>query len=158
MRWQFSEVEIRNRVNAGKVVTAHEQAINFNGWVGEGYIIVDPQTGTGAYKIAGGGNGGVLAVAFMLVLTTVAIFFGGSLLVAGGIGKAIVGLILIGWELENFRSWVEGIASSENERDFNENSYISILGAFMGLFASLNTKAGATALIGTVFAYYSSYL
>jgi hypothetical protein len=55
-----SETEIRNGVNAGNVVTAHEQSINFNGWVGEGYIIVDPQTGAGAYKIAGGGNGGNL--------------------------------------------------------------------------------------------------
>ncbi|MFT5592097.1 MAG: hypothetical protein ACI8SR_000454 [Oceanicoccus sp.] len=153
-----TESEIRNSVNAGKVVTTHEQSINFNGWIGEGYIIIDPTTGAGAYKIAGGGNGGALAVAFMLVLTTVAIFFGGSLLIAGGLGKAIVGLIIIGWEFENFRSWVEGIASSENERDFNENSFISILGGFMGFFASLKTKAGAIAFIGTVFAYYSSYL
>lgn len=60
MRWQFSEVEIRNSVNAGKVVTAYEQTINFNGWIGEGYIILDPETGAGAYKIAGGGNGGKL--------------------------------------------------------------------------------------------------
>ena len=55
-----TENEIRNSVNAGKVVTTHEQSINFNGWVGEGYIILDPETGAGAYKIAGGGNGGVL--------------------------------------------------------------------------------------------------
>jgi uncharacterized membrane protein YjfL (UPF0719 family) len=55
-----TENEIRNSVNAGKVVTTHEQSINFNGWVGEGYIILDPQTGAGAYKIAGGGNGAVV--------------------------------------------------------------------------------------------------
>lgn len=53
-----TEQEIRNSVNAGKVVTANEQRINFNGWVGEGYIIIDPETGAGAYKIAGGENGG----------------------------------------------------------------------------------------------------
>lgn len=52
-----SEMEIRNNVNAGSVVTTHEQSINFNGWIGEGYIIIDPQTGAGAYKISGGGNG-----------------------------------------------------------------------------------------------------
>lgn len=57
-----SETEIRNGVNAGKVVTTHEQSINFNGWVGEGYIILDPETGAGAYKIAGGGNGGFINV------------------------------------------------------------------------------------------------
>jgi hypothetical protein len=57
-----TESEIRNSVNAGMVVTTHEQSINFNGWIGEGYIILDPATGAGAYKIAGGGNGGFLDV------------------------------------------------------------------------------------------------
>ena len=57
-----TETEIRNSVNAGMVVTAHEQQVNFNGWVGEGYIVLDPDTGAGAYKIAGGGNGGWLSV------------------------------------------------------------------------------------------------
>jgi len=56
-----TESEIRNSVNAGMVVTTHEQSINFNGWIGEGYIILDPATGAGAYKIAGGGNGGFLS-------------------------------------------------------------------------------------------------
>jgi len=54
------EQEIRNSVNAGKVVTTHEQRLSINGWVGEGYIIIDPATGAGAYKIAGGNNGGWL--------------------------------------------------------------------------------------------------
>jgi hypothetical protein len=53
-----SEVEIRNSVNVGMIVTAHEQSLNFNGWLGEGYIITDPVTGDAAYKISGGGNGG----------------------------------------------------------------------------------------------------
>jgi hypothetical protein len=55
-----SENDIRNAVNAGKVVTAHEQRINFNGWIGEGYTVIDPTTGVGGYLIAGGGNGGLL--------------------------------------------------------------------------------------------------
>jgi len=57
-----TEREIRNSVNTGKVVTTHEQRLNFNGWIGEGYIILDPETGAGAYKIAGGGNGGKVDV------------------------------------------------------------------------------------------------
>ena len=55
-----TETEIRNSVNAGYVVTAHEQQINFNGWLGEGYVITDPITGDAAYKISGGGNGAVI--------------------------------------------------------------------------------------------------
>ncbi len=52
--------DIRNAVHAGKVVTTHEEQILFHGWVGEGYIILDPETGGGAYMIAGGENGGFL--------------------------------------------------------------------------------------------------
>lgn len=55
-----SKADIRNSINAGKSVITHEAQINFNGWVGEGYIINDPLTGGGAYMIAGGGNGGEL--------------------------------------------------------------------------------------------------
>jgi hypothetical protein len=49
-----TEQEIVNAVNAGREVTTHQYQINVNGWVGEGYIILDPNTGAGAYKIAGG--------------------------------------------------------------------------------------------------------
>lgn len=55
-----AENDIRNAVNAGKIATAHEGRINFNGWVGEGYTLIDPNTGAGAYMISGGGNGGFL--------------------------------------------------------------------------------------------------
>jgi hypothetical protein len=37
--------------------TAHENRINFNDWIGEGYTLIDPNTGAGAYMISGGGNG-----------------------------------------------------------------------------------------------------
>lgn len=53
-----AEADIRNAVNAGKIATAHEARINFNGWIGEGYTLIDPNTGAGAYMISGGGNGG----------------------------------------------------------------------------------------------------
>ncbi len=52
--------EIRQSVEAGKVVTAHEENIVLNGWVGAGYLIIDPETGAGAYKISGGSNGGFI--------------------------------------------------------------------------------------------------
>ncbi len=52
--------DIRNAVNAGRVVTAHERNISVKGWSGSGYIIIDPNTGTGAYLIDGGANGGYI--------------------------------------------------------------------------------------------------
>jgi hypothetical protein len=52
--------EIRNAVFSGKEVTIHEKPINIYGWSGYGYVIVDPETGNGAYLVEGNGNGGVL--------------------------------------------------------------------------------------------------
>ncbi len=52
------ETEIRNAVLAGKIATAHESQLTYHSWVGSGYLLLDPQTGAGAYKIAGGMNGG----------------------------------------------------------------------------------------------------
>ncbi len=63
--------DIQNAVNAGKEVTISKTNIDFNGWVGCGYIITDPITGAGAYMISGGTNGSILILIllfpFMLI-------------------------------------------------------------------------------------------
>jgi hypothetical protein len=50
--------EIRNALNAGKEVLTHTDAVSVPGWTGAGYILFDPKTGDGAFKIGGGMNGG----------------------------------------------------------------------------------------------------
>jgi len=50
-------VEIQNALNVGKEVITHTDAASVPGWSGAGYIILDPVTGDGAYKIGGGQNG-----------------------------------------------------------------------------------------------------
>lgn len=50
--------DIRNGVNAGKIVTVHDTQITLNGWSGTGYTILDPESGAGAYMIGGGLDGG----------------------------------------------------------------------------------------------------
>lgn len=52
------ENEIRNSVRMGRVVSTHSTNLNYQGWFGAGYIIMDPETGAAAYKISGGSNGG----------------------------------------------------------------------------------------------------
>ena len=52
--------EIQNALAAGKEVTVHASPVTQSGWMGSGYVITDPGTGAGAYKIAGGFNGGGL--------------------------------------------------------------------------------------------------
>lgn len=50
--------DIRNAVYGGKTVYVHESFVNYNGWKGTGYIVVDKNTGASAYMISGGLNGG----------------------------------------------------------------------------------------------------
>ncbi len=76
------ESEIRNAVLAGKTATAHEAQIVYGSWVGSGYLLIDPETGAGAYKIAGGGNGGFL-IAFMSVLVDVYAVMAASVIMVG---------------------------------------------------------------------------
>ena len=69
-------------------MTAHQHPLNFHGWVGEGYIIIDPETGGGAYKISGGGNGGLL-VATGYILNTLELFYGVLSALAATLGPMI---------------------------------------------------------------------
>lgn len=49
--------DILNAVNAGNIAIVSQTEIQYNEWLGVGYIILDPATGAGAYKISGGLSG-----------------------------------------------------------------------------------------------------
>jgi hypothetical protein len=46
----------------------HQSPITQSGWTGTGYIITDPVTGAGAYKISGGANGAFLQDASIVLV------------------------------------------------------------------------------------------
>ena len=50
--------DIRDGINAGNTVTIHERTLSYAGWSGAGYTILNPNTGSGAYMIGGGSDGG----------------------------------------------------------------------------------------------------
>nr|MBP3598771.1 glycohydrolase toxin TNT-related protein [Eubacterium sp.] len=50
--------DIKTAVGNGKEVTIPAKEVSIDGWTGSGYIIMDPDTGAGAYRISGGLNGG----------------------------------------------------------------------------------------------------
>lgn len=54
--------EIRNALSTGKEIIAHADPIQADGWKGAGYIILDSNTGAGAYKIGGGKNGAYIGL------------------------------------------------------------------------------------------------
>jgi hypothetical protein len=63
------KTNIQNAVNAGKIITVPKTNIAYNGWIGCGYIIIDPNTGAGAYMISGGASGGLLLIAIGSIIS-----------------------------------------------------------------------------------------
>jgi len=51
---------IRNAVEVGSIAIVPASNINYQGWIGVGYIIMNPNTGETAYMISGGLAGGAL--------------------------------------------------------------------------------------------------
>jgi hypothetical protein len=56
-------------------VTTHQQPVNFFGSQSVGYILLDQNTGAGAYRIGGGENGGLLK-GIGYVINTLTYFYG----------------------------------------------------------------------------------
>ncbi|MBC9229257.1 transglutaminase domain-containing protein [bacterium SPL81] len=54
--------DIQNAVAAGKVITVSQSKVTAFGWTGSGYIMLDRATGSGAYMIGGGLDGGVTTI------------------------------------------------------------------------------------------------
>ena len=78
--------DITSAIYSGSEVIIHEKPIEYKGYVGSGYILLDPTTGSGAYKISGGANGAVTAIASMIFL----------MLTLFGIGAATAAFALTG--------------------------------------------------------------
>ncbi len=71
--------EIIAALEAGMEVITHTDPLNVAGWTGAGYILLDPETGEGSYKISGGLNGSFyfgVAVGSLLFLSLAFIAIG----------------------------------------------------------------------------------
>jgi len=90
-----SRSEIQSALSLGLEVTVHQSPISVNGWTGSGYTILDAEFGVGAYKISGGGSGGILLVA----AATLAII--GSFIVSAILATSLLSILVSG-----FLSWI----------------------------------------------------
>jgi hypothetical protein len=68
----------------GLEVITHTDQVSVPGYTGKGYIIIDPETGSGAYKIGGGQNGSFLLGAaiglFLVSMLVISVTTGGAFL------------------------------------------------------------------------------
>jgi hypothetical protein len=61
---------LQNLIDSGKEITIPEKKVTISGWNGTGYIVLEPEDGTGAYMIDGGLAGGF----FKAILLSLALF------------------------------------------------------------------------------------
>jgi hypothetical protein len=81
--------EIRAAVAVGQVATVSQDNISVGGWTGVGYVIADPETGAGAYRISGGSNGGWFWSALAGIFVGLGILFS-AIMANPLIGEAII--------------------------------------------------------------------
>lgn len=118
--------DIRDAINAGKIVTVSKTMVVFKGRAVLGYLAIDPQTGAGAY-IIGGSNGGLADVAFntLLGLTWGYFFFVGFAAALIGAPFFVPLLLSISGTMS-----IAGLKFS-----FTDNSGFNPLATFIGLIA-----------------------
>ena len=152
--------EIRNALNAGKEVITHTDAVSVPGWSGAGYIITDPMTGDGAYKISGGGNGGGLAFyifgAFIglviseIFITVILSATGGPMTVGAAAMLGIYTLSLLAPVLALATLMLQGANETQTS--------CFIGGLFLGLSAASYSIPGIPKVLNQVLYYVGTFL
>ena len=138
--------EIQNALNIGKEVITHTDAVSVPGWSGAGYIILDPVTGDGAYKIGGGQNGAFIAYAlFFAALAMFALlpFF----LVQFSLGLAVISIFTGVFSATSLFDNVINILESGGNVDgqFSQIGVISLVSLIGGFVAAI-TGGSAVAM------------
>ncbi|WP_151032737.1 hypothetical protein [Cellvibrio sp. KY-GH-1] len=136
-----AENDIRNAVYAGKIATAHEARINFNGWVGEGYTLIDPNTGAGGYMISGGGNGAIFVMLGLAGLLMVGI----GLLAFGFVGIALAAPLIFAAIAISLANLFRGLSLLSDSLGFSELTEAKLCN-----LATYSYTAGLFALLGRI--------
>jgi len=146
--------EITNALQTGKEVITHTDAISVPGWSGAGYIIFDPITGDGAYKISGGANGsyldyydGDLATGVLFALSVLGLLIGTP-------GALIAGLLLVFTLFHMFMTFMIIDLQVKGEGCLT-NAFSTLTGAFSLAMLVVAKKFGVinTAFITSLYSF-----
>ena len=126
--------EIQAAIAVGKEVTVSQSNITEAGWTGVGYIITDPVTGSGAYKISTGKNGSWIYLVGAIFFGAIACMF----LLTFGMA-AILGIV-----------WAASVMAMLLNKHMQENPNVKFsLGAFFfGVSMALFLVPRIAALFG----------
>jgi len=96
--------DIQLAVAAGNIAKIHERPIHYQDYIGSGYVLLDEKTGSGAYKISGGGNGAMQVQVLLFFLSMMTFALGAFLIttVAGmglGLASMMAGILGMGCAL-----------------------------------------------------------
>lgn len=133
--------EITEALAVGKEVITHTDRVSVNGWTGEGYILFDPVTGDGAYKITGGANGGYIVVAVIFIV----IAFLLAAAAATGIGGILLAGGLAAFAMQSYTDSVKRISDLVSAKKLTEDDaatfvkVLSILTIFTAGFSIANS-------------------
>jgi hypothetical protein len=142
-------VEIRDALAVGKEVITHTNAVSVPGWSGAGYIVLDPDTGSGAYKISGGANGGFFVIlgfiglAAAMFFTTVVMIAQPFSLLAFALWAASQGLLFL--QAIAFGEFVMDVGASGCSDE--EKSDAVSAAAFMFVLEGLGAKFFSTKIL-----------
>jgi len=106
--------EIRAALAVGKTVITHTDPVSVPGWSGAGYIILDPDTGEGAYRIGGAINGGLIILSLILIVTVIAIL---AVLLAPSVLAGLLVAVPLMADLAAFSLTLNRIAESGLSRE-----------------------------------------
>jgi hypothetical protein len=142
-----SRQEIQNALNAGKEVTVHQEPINEFGWNGSGYVVIDPDSGAGGYKLNGGGNGGYLTPeeAVNLGIAGLAVGFISAIPGVSILWLALLVVIVSSLILETYIDFITSDGSCKNLMApiVLIGVLISILGLFIGGVVTIPLMVGS---------------
>lgn len=132
--------EIQDAIASGKEVILHEKAISFHGFNGYGYLIIDQETGTGAYLIENSGNGGDMEYELLMIAPVAICGLIGTAYSASFFFLLSITIILIWLSLMLFFIAYEpyGVQTADNSA-FYGTTAIAALSGIAGIFASFGS-------------------
>ena len=151
---QQTENEIRAATYAGMTVTTHEALINYAGWTGAGYNLIDTASGAGAYKISGGENGGMLILAAFSAMIFSFIFSVMAVSAVTAVGATlIIPILLLGagavFAAVSFASTIDGFLKRFEKGQISQEELVNIVS-----FTSWLNIAGSA--LGVIFPHSKS--